>query len=138
MPNGYILDTNIASFVIKKKQPELRERLLSEPFGNVFISAITEAELLRGLAKKPEAIKLKLLVDNFLQMVNILAWNSAAAKSYAQLLTVSVTEGKSLYSMDMLIAAHAKAEDLVLVTNDQAFFKLSHLISLEYWTLESV
>ena len=68
-------------------------------------------------------------------MVNILPWDPAAAKSYAQLRTACEAEGKSLHSMDMLIAAHATAEDLILVTNDQAFFKLSHILSVQDWTL---
>lgn len=42
-------------------------------------------------------------------------------------------EGKSLGGMDMMIAAHALAEDMVLVTNDPAFDRIGHL-KTEDWT----
>ncbi len=130
----YMLDTNTASYIIKGKPEEVREHLLKVPMANVCISAITEAELLRGVAKKPEAKRLAAVVKEFLLRVNILPWNSDAASAYACLRTSCENEGKSLGAMDMLIAAHSAAAQTVLVTNDKAFYSIQHLLSLDDWT----
>lgn len=130
----YMLDTNTASYIIKGEFVEIREHLLRASMANVCVSAITEAELLRGLAKKPEAKRLPIAVKEFLLRVEILAWDSLSAKAYAELRTACEKEGKPLGNMDMLIAAHAKAEGAVLVTNDKAFYNVEHLLTLEDWT----
>ncbi|WP_448218564.1 PIN domain-containing protein [Endozoicomonas sp. 2B-B] len=131
----YMLDTNTVSYIIKGKSAQIREHLLSVPMVNVCLSAITEAELLQGLAKKPEATQLAVAVNEFLLRVEILPWDSKAAKAYSELRTACENEGKSLGNMDMLIAAHSKAEASVLVTNDKAFYRIGHLLLLEDWTL---
>ncbi|MEC8011540.1 MAG: type II toxin-antitoxin system VapC family toxin [Pseudomonadota bacterium] len=130
----YMLDTNTVSYIIKGNNPSIRERLLEVPMANICISAITEAELWRGVAKKPEAIRLKTIVHEFLLRVEVLPWDSVAAKTYAELRTASEKEGISLGCMDMLIAAHSKSEDTVLVTNDKAFFNIQNLLKLEDWS----
>jgi tRNA(fMet)-specific endonuclease VapC len=130
----YMLDTNTASYIIKGEPVEIRDHLFRVPMANVCISAITEAELLRGVAKKPEAKHLPIAVNEFLLRVEILPWDSLAAKAYAELRTSCESEGRSLGNMDMLIAAHARAEGAVLVTNDKAFYNIKHLLTLEDWT----
>jgi len=63
-----------------------------------------------------------------------MSWDSEAAEAYAQLRTFCEGEGTPLGTMDMLIAAHSVAVGAILVTNDQAFFRVKHLLSLEDWT----
>jgi len=130
----YLLDTNIASYIIKGKPAVVREHLQNVPMASICISAITEAELLWGVAKKPEAKRLARTVQEFLLRVDILPWDSKAAEAYAQLQTACEHEGKSLGNMDRLIAAHSIAADTVLVTNDQAFYQIRHLLTLQDWT----
>ncbi|MBT5466706.1 MAG: type II toxin-antitoxin system VapC family toxin [Candidatus Marinimicrobia bacterium] len=130
----FMLDTNTASYIIKGIPAVVRERLKAVPMSSICISAITEAELLRGVAKKPEAKHLPLAVKEFLIRVDVLSWDSEVAKSYAQLRTACENEGKSLGAMDMLIAAHSVAVDAVLVTNDKAFYNVEHHLSLQDWT----
>jgi len=130
----YMLDTNTASYIIKGQPAEIREHLLHVPMANVCISAITEAELLCGVAKKPEAKRLAIAVNEFLLRVEVLPWGSLAAKTYSELRTACENRGKPLGSMDMLIAAHAKSEAAVLVTNDKAFYNMEYLLELDDWT----
>ena len=130
----YMLDTNTASYIIKGKPIAVRDHLQNVPMANVCISAITEAELLRGVAKKPEAKRLPLVVKEFLLRVEILPWDSDAANAYAQLRTACENEGKPLGSMDMLIAAHSVAVGTVLITNDKAFYNVKHHLALQDWT----
>ena len=130
----YMLDTNTASYIIKGEPVVVREHLLEVPMASVCISSITQAELPRGVAKKPEAKHLPLAVKEFLIRVEIMPWDSDAAEAYAQLRTSCESEGTPLGTMDMLIAAHSVAVGAILVTNDQAFFRVKHHLSLEDWT----
>ncbi len=130
----YMLDTNTASYIIKSTPIVVRGHLRNVPMASVCISAITEAELLRGVAKKPEAKQLPLAVNEFLLRVDILPWDSAVATVYANLRTACENEGKSLGTMDMLIAAHSVAADAILVTNDRAFYHVAQHLKLEDWT----
>ena len=130
----YMLDTNTASYIIKGEPVIIRERLRNVPMANVCISAITEAEFLRGVAKKPEAKRLPIVIKEFLLRVDILPWDSDAANTYAQLRTVCKNEGKSLGAMGILIAAHSVAVGAVLITNDKAFYNVKHHLMLEDWT----
>jgi len=130
----YMLDTNTASYIIKGEPAVVREHLLRVPMGKVCISAITEAELLRGVARKPEATRLAIAVREFLLRLEILPWDSAAAAAYAQLRTACEGEGKSLGSMDMLIAAHSLSVEATLITNDKALLNVAHLLTVEDWT----
>ncbi len=130
----YMLDTNTVSYIIKGEPVVVRDHLRNVPMAAVCISAITEAELLRGVARKPEAKRLPLAVKEFLLRVEILPWDSDAANAYAQLRTACENEGKPLGAMDMLIAAHSVAVGAVLITNDQAFYNVKHHLTLQDWT----
>ncbi len=130
----YMLDTNTASYIIKGEPAVIRERLRNVPMAKVYVSAITEAELLRGVAKKPEAKHLPVAVKEFLLRVEILPWDSDAADAYAQLRTACENEGKPLGNMDMLIAAHSVAVGAVLITNDKAFYNVEHHLMLDDWS----
>ena len=130
----YMLDTNTASYIIKGKPAIVREYLLKVPMASICISSITQAELLRGVAKKPEAKRLPIAVKEFLIRVEIMPWDSGAAEVYAQLRTSYESEGTPLGTMDMLIAAHSVAVGAILITNDKAFYRVKHHLSLEDWT----
>jgi tRNA(fMet)-specific endonuclease VapC len=130
----YMLDTNTASYIIKGEPVVVREHLRQVPMASVCISSITQAELLRGVAKKPEAKRLPIAVKEFLIRVDIMPWDSDAAEAYARLRTSCEREGTPPGTMDMLIAAHSVAVGAILVTNDQAFYKIKHDLSLEDWT----
>jgi tRNA(fMet)-specific endonuclease VapC len=129
----YLLDTNIASYAIKGNVPHVRERLVRMPMPEVGISVITEAELRFGLAKKPGAARLGVAVEEFLLRVEILSWDSDAAKSYARLRSDMERAGEPMGNLDMMIAAHALAAQTVLVTHDRVFHRVKQL-KIEDWT----
>ena len=129
----YLLDTNIASYAIKGNVPHVRERLVRMPMPEVGISVITEAELRFGLAKKPGAARLGVAVEEFLLRVEILSWDSDAAKSYASLRSDMERAGEPMGNLDMMIAAHALAAQTVLVTHDRVFHRVKQL-KIEDWT----
>ena len=133
MPVRYLLDTNMASYVIKGNLPRVRERLVKVPMAEVGISVVTEAELRFGVARKPQASRLETAVEEFLLRVAILPWDSPAAKSYAALRSVLERAGRPMGNLDMMIAAQALSAAAILVTHDHVFRHVKHL-TLEDWT----
>lgn len=129
----YMLDTNTVSHLLRE-HPMVMQRVVAVPIHLLCISAITEGELLFGIAKRPGAKRLQAAVREFLRRVDVLPWDSPAADRYGVLRAEMEHGGRSLASLDMLIAAHALAADAVLVTNDRAFAQVASL-ALEDWTV---
>lgn len=130
----YLLDTNTVSYIIKGSSPAARARL--EALDNqhlACISAITEAELRYGLAKRPAAHKLHAAVEAFLLKLHILPWSSDEAAAYGLLRAQLEAAGTTLSQMDMLIAAQALAQNAVMVTNDKAFLQVAALPQTVNW-----
>ncbi len=130
-----MLDTNTVSYLLKNKYPSIKLHLQQTALSTICISSITEAELLRGIKKKPETVNLKKLVNAFLIRTDVLPWDSQVAVEYANFRTVCEREGKSLSAMDMIIASHSLAVGATLISNDKAFYQVEHLLSLEDWTI---
>ncbi len=127
MPIRYLLDTNTVSYIIKGNRPRVRERLLRVPMAEVGISVITEAELLFGLARRPDATKLKTVVEEFLLRVEALPWDSEAAQQYARIRATLEYGGEPMGNLDLKIAAQALALDSVLVSSDAVFRRVKGL-----------
>ncbi len=128
----YMLDTNTLSHLLKE-HPAVARRVVSVPMASLCMSAITEGELLFGLAKRPAAKKLHLAVRELLRRVECLPWDSSAAQHYGSVRADMTRQGRILAPLDLLIASHALSVDAVLVTNDQAISQMVDL-SIEDWT----
>jgi tRNA(fMet)-specific endonuclease VapC len=131
---GYLLDTNIASHIIRGDRPEVLRRLTAVPMSDIAISVVTEAELLYGVAKRGHPAALSEKVRQFLLRVDILDWDRRAASAYAELRAGCEKRGVGLTPFDMMIAAHAIAVDAILVTHDQAFDNVNISLRIEDWT----
>lgn len=129
----YMLHTNTVSHLLRS-HPTVTARVLEVPMASLCISAITHGELLFGLAKRPSAKALHIAVREFLRRVDSLPWDNAVAENYGTARARMAQAGKVLAPLDMLIAAHALFEDVVLVTNDQAFRQMTGL-KMEDWTV---
>jgi tRNA(fMet)-specific endonuclease VapC len=133
MPLRYLLDTNTVSYVIKGNFPHVREHLLRIPINEVGISVITEAELRFGVARLPQAASVGVAVEEFLLRVDVLTWDSAAARHYARLRALLEENGEPIGNLDLMIAAHALATGTILVTNDRVFRRIKGP-RVEDWT----
>ncbi len=129
----FMLDTNTISHLIKS-HPAVTRRVVAAPMAALCISAITEGELLFGLAKRPEAKALHAAVREFLRRCDVLPWESATAVRYGSVRANIERQGKTLAPLDLLIATHALQVGAALVTNDRAFGHVDGLC-LEDWTV---
>ena len=134
MATRYLLDTNIASYIIKSNIPAVRRRLLRIPMAQIAISAVTEGELHYGAARRTGATQLQRIVEEFLLRVSILPWDSDAAQQYGHLRASLEGAGRPMGNLDLMIGAHALALDAVLVSNDQSFTRIKKL-KVEDWTI---
>ncbi len=128
-----MLDTNSVSHLIKQ-HPALVKRVLAVAMASLCVSAVTEGELLYGLAKRPQAKRLHAAVHEFLLRVDVLPWDRASARHYGVVRAALEDTGKTLAPLDLMIAAHASSAGAVLVTNDQAFRHVPRL-RVEDWTV---
>ncbi len=126
-----MLDTNAASALVKGRAAQLTARLSASPF---CISVITEAELRYGLARRPINANLRRIVEALLAAVDIRPWTTDSAARYGPVRAELDAVGKPLAPMDLLIAAHALAEDCTLVTADRAFTQVPGL-KVDDWTV---
>lgn len=131
-----MMDTNIVSHLLKE-HPVVVRRVIVIPIASLCISAITGGELIFGLAKRPEAKRLHLIVRELLRCVDVLPWDSAVAECYGTMRAKMGSQGKILAPLDLLIGAHALSVDAVLVTNDRAFRQIAKL-HVEDWTHDLV
>jgi len=132
----YVLDTNTVSYIAIDRSPAARRMLNQALSGHqVAISAITEGEVLFGLAKNPgaKAARLRASVQLLFPRLSILPWDSAAARAYGPMRAKLHAVGKPLSAIDMLIAAHAISVDATLVTHDGAFRQVNGLRCVD-WT----
>ena len=139
----YLLDTHIASHIIKGDIPRVRERLLMVPMHTVAVSVVTQAELLYGVAKRGHPVGLATRVHEFLARVAVLAWTPEIGAVYAQMRAQCEASGQPLAPLDMMIAAHARALELAaaqvggtatLITRDRAFWRVPGGLALDDWT----
>lgn len=128
----YLLDTNTASYAIRGNSPGVRQRLLHVPADDVGISVITEAELRFGTARLPQVARLRVLVREFLATYTSVPWTSDVAMHYADLRFAVERSGNPIGSLDLMIAAHALALEVVLVSHDRVFGRMPGL-KLEDW-----
>jgi tRNA(fMet)-specific endonuclease VapC len=111
----------------------ISQRLASLPMEEIAISAVTEGELLYGLARRNDPTMLTERVRQFLLRVDVLSWDHDVTRTYAELRAACEAKGVSLAPLDMMIAAQAVAADAVLVTNDKAFSRVSNPLRTENW-----
>jgi tRNA(fMet)-specific endonuclease VapC len=133
----YLLDTNTVSYLAIDRSPSARHMLDRTIRGNqIAISAITEGEVLFGLAKNPgaKAARLRASVDLLFPRLTVLPWGSGAARAYGPLRAELSAIGKPLSTMDTLIAAHALSVNATLVTHDAAFRQIKGLRTVDWAT----
>lgn len=122
----YLLDTNICIYILADLTSSAAQRLAGQNIGSVGISAIVHAELERGLVgAEPEA---RAAADALYEAAPPLDFDREAALAYAQ---IPFRRG----GFDRLIAAHALALGLTLVTNNEADFADIPGLKIENWTL---
>lgn len=128
------LDTNICSYILRRHPVGMIERFAALDRQQLWLSAIVAAELRFGAAKLASP-KFSAAVEAWLAGFDVRPWPVEAAHHYAQLRAALERAGKPVGGMDMLIAAHAMAEDSVVITNNAREFHRVPGLAVEEWAL---
>ena len=129
----YLLDTNICIYIIKEHPENVLKSLKKKRSKGIAISTITLAELEHGVENSKYPEKNKIALIKFLSIINILDFDAKAAEEYGKIKTDLKRRGCVIGPLDILIAAHAKSEDLVLVTNNTKEFERVEDLRIENW-----
>ena len=129
----YMLDTNICIYIIKHKPESVYRRLMKIRPEDVCISSITYSELSYGVEKSEQKDRNRLALTLMLSNIEILEFDTAAAEEYGNIRARLEKTGTLIGSLDMLIAAHAKASGCTLVTNNLKEFSRVEGLKAENW-----
>ncbi|WP_254994419.1 type II toxin-antitoxin system VapC family toxin [Cyanobium sp. Aljojuca 7D2] len=128
----YLLDTNICIYLMKDQPPQVADRFAACRVGEVVISAITAAELEFGVvASGAEVDRNRQALEQFLLEVPVLPFDRLAARAYGPVRWATRLRRRD--ALDKLIAAHALALEVVLVTNNPSDFQAYPDLAIENW-----
>ena len=130
------LDTTICSYILRRRPATVIERFASLSPDQVWLSAIVAAELRFGAAKLGAA-KFAAVIEAWLAGFEVRPWPIDATYHYAEVRTALERRGQPIGNMDLMIAAHALAEDSVVITNNAEEFQRVPGLALEVWRWEN-
>jgi tRNA(fMet)-specific endonuclease VapC len=129
----FLLDTNICIYIRQKRPPEVLARFEKLKSGDACLSVITYGELLYGAHKsKQRDVALARLAD-LVSLLPVLAMPSDAANQYGEIRAGLEAKGETIGGNDLWIAAHAKADGLILVTNNEREFERVPGLKVQNW-----
>ena len=128
----YMLDTNIAIFVIKQRPREALEQF-NRHGQFLCISAISQAELIHG-AEKSDFVERNLrTVNDFCSRLMVITYGKNAAMHYGQIRANLERRGETIGVNDLHIAGHARSEGLTLITNNRREFDRIDGLQVDNW-----
>ena len=135
-----VLDTNVVSELARPApDPSVLEWLGEQPPGDVFLSAVTEAELRYGVATMPRGRRRETLLatlEEFLEgdfAGRILAFDTVAAQAYATVAADRRAAGRPIAPFDCQIAAIARSLAASVATRDTGGFEGCGIDVIDPW-----
>lgn len=138
-----LLDTNVVSEAMKPDpHPSVRDWLDAQAAETLFLSSVAVAELLFGIGALPRGTRkdrLASALDGVLDLfaTRILAFDTAAARRYAELAVKARALGKGFPTPDGYIAAIAAAHGCAVASRDTSAFNAAGLTVIDPWTVTS-
>ena len=128
----YMLDTNIAIYVIRRRPPEVLATF-NQHADQLCISSITLAELIHGVEKSARPDHNLRQVEDFISRLTVLEYGNKASAHYGNIRAVLERKGTPIGVNDLHIAGHARSEGITLVTNNMKEFERVEGLRLENW-----
>ncbi len=129
----YMLDTNICIEMLRGRGVRVLKRIRRCAVGDIGISIITLAELEHGVWKSASPEKNQIALNIFRAYLEQADFDAAAARAYGEIHARLEREGRVIGPMDLLIAAHALALDVALITNNEREFRRVAGLRVENW-----
>jgi len=128
----FLLDTNICIAIINERPPGVIERFRRYELGEIGVSSITVSELAFGVAKTGSK-RNSLALQKFLSPLEIVPFTAEAAFVAGSVRSELEKRGRPIGPMDVLIASHAKALGVTVVTNNTREFERVPGLKVENW-----
>lgn len=128
----YLLDTNIVIYVLKRRPIEVLS-VFNQNASRMAISAITLSELYYGAEKSSKVSENLAAIEDFCSRLEVLPYGSKAAQHYGAIRAGLEKLGQPIGVNDLHIAAHARSEGLVMVTNNVGEFARVPALQVENW-----
>jgi tRNA(fMet)-specific endonuclease VapC len=128
----YLLDTNIVIYVLKRRPIEVLSTFNANA-SRMAISSITLAELFHGAEKSSRVSENLATVEDFCSRLEVLPYGPKAAQHYGAIRAALEKFGQPIGVNDIHIAAQARSEGLVLVTNNLGEFARVPALEVENW-----
>ena len=128
----YLLDTNIVIYVLKRRPIEVLS-VFNQNASRMAISAITLSELYHGAEKSIKVSENLAAIEDFCSRLEVLPYGSKAAQHYGAIRAGLEKLGQPIGVSDLHIAAHARSEGLVMVTNNVGEFARVPALQVENW-----
>ena len=128
----YLLDTNIVIYVIKRRPVEVLP-VFNRHATRMAISAITLSELLHGAEKSTRVDENLIVVEDFCSRIEVLPYGPKASQHYGAIRAHLERSGQPVGVNDLHIAAHARSEGLIMVTNNVSEFARVPALQVENW-----
>ena len=133
----YLLDTNTCIRYINGRSKRVSDKLNALDEGDAVVCSVVKAELFFGALRSQNPIKTMAGQRQFLSLFISLPFDDAAAEYYGQIRADLTTKGTPIGGNDLLIAAIALANDLILVTHNTAEFRRVAGLKFEDWEIEN-
>jgi len=128
----YLLDTNIVIYVLKQRPIEVLATF-NVNASRMAISSITLAELIHGAEKSSRVSENMATIEDFCSRLEVVPYGPKAAQHYGAIRAALEKLGQPIGVNDLHIAAHARSEGLVLVTNNTGEFERVPALEVENW-----
>ena len=128
----YLLDTNIVIYVLKRRPIEVLA-LFNENASRMAISALTLSELFQGAEKSSRVSDNLVAIEDFCSRLEVLPYGAKAAQHYGAIRAGLEKTGQPIGVNNLHIAAHARSEGLVVVTNNVGEFARVPALQVENW-----
>ena len=129
----YMLDTDVCSYIIRERPIEVLEHFETLKMDQLCISVVTYAELIYGVEHSSSKKINRSIVDQFVKHLSVINWDKKAAEHYGNIRVFFQVKGNVIGAMDMMIAAHARSQKMILVTNNEKHFKRVPKLKVENW-----
>lgn len=132
----FMLDTNVVSHAVRDPQGRVARQLASVGADAVALSIVVASELRFGLAKIAHTGSTRLgdRVMQLLDRIAVLSFDQPCDMHYGDIRAMLERAGESIGPNDLLIAAHARAQGLTLVTNNSDEFSRVVGLQCEDWS----
>jgi tRNA(fMet)-specific endonuclease VapC len=130
----FMLDTDTCIFLIRRKPPQLLQRIMSCTPGDLGVSAITLAELEYGVAKSSQPDRNRNALAEFLFPIEVAPFDEEAGRAYGAVRAHLESKGTPIGSLDALIGAHALSRGITLITNNTRAFKCILRLQVADWS----